>query len=165
LYIVPTIIACLVFFTPEIPRWLLKNGKVEQARASLTEYREGKFSQDKTDSEFRELEFALKHEVEKGSCVEVSKGLSFKRTLLVLAINFFNKQLARPLPVNMEPSSRFYCTKAPALGLSLTTAGVKSLGTINPFDMKLDLDGINVVSIMIMLLIDATFQTMALITM
>jgi MFS family permease len=90
-YIVPTIIACLVFFTPESPRWLLKNGKVEQARASLTKYREGKFLQDEIDSEFRELQFALEHEVEKGSFVEIFKGLNLKRTLLVLAINFFQQ--------------------------------------------------------------------------
>ncbi|KAJ4366439.1 hypothetical protein N0V83_008075 [Neocucurbitaria cava] len=90
-YIVPSIIASLIFFTPESPRWLLKNGKVDAARASLTSYREGKFSQAEIDSEFRELQFALEHEVEKGKFIETLKGLNLKRTLLVVAINFFQQ--------------------------------------------------------------------------
>jgi len=54
-------------------------------------YRQGKFSQEEIDSEFRELQFALEHEVEKGSFVEIFKGLNLKRTLLVCAINFFQQ--------------------------------------------------------------------------
>lgn len=90
-YVVPSIIAALVFFTPESPRWLLKNGHVEKARASLNAYREGSFSQEEIDTEFRGLQYALEHEEEAGKFVEIFKGGNLKRTGLVVAINFFQQ--------------------------------------------------------------------------
>ncbi|KAI8942759.1 hypothetical protein NX059_000803 [Plenodomus lindquistii] len=158
-YIVPSIIAALVFFTPESPRWLLKKGRVEEARASLDKYRQGKFSDAEVDSEFRELQYALEQEVEKGNFIEILQGIHLKRTLLVVAINFFQQATGQ------------------AFASQYGAIYVKSLGTVNPFDLNLILAGINIVAVIIvllvvdrvgrkpMLLVGAAIQTISLVTM
>ncbi|KAL4999750.1 general substrate transporter [Aspergillus recurvatus] len=90
-YIVPTIIAASIFFLPESPRWLLQKSRVEEAKASLQRLREGAFTEDQVDKEFRELEFALENEVEQGKFIELFRGKNLKRTLLVVAVNFFQQ--------------------------------------------------------------------------
>lgn len=90
-YIVPSIIISLIWFIPESPRWQLKNGKTEEARASLTTLRKGAFSDEEIDNEFRELQYALEHETEKGKFSEIFQGLNLKRTTLVIMCNFFQQ--------------------------------------------------------------------------
>lgn len=90
-YIVPSIVASLIWFIPESPRWLLKNGKADQARSSLTTLRQGTFTDEEIDHEFRELQYALETEVEKGKFVEIFQGLNLKRTFLVVMCNFFQQ--------------------------------------------------------------------------
>ncbi|KAH7394268.1 putative sugar transporter [Phaeosphaeria sp. MPI-PUGE-AT-0046c] len=158
-YIVPSIIAALVFLTPESPRWLLKNGRVDEARSSLHAYRVGKFSQDEIDTEFRSLQYALEHEEETGKFLEIFNRGNLKRTCLVVAINFFQQATGQ------------------AFASQYGAIYVKSLGTINPFDFSVILSAINIGSIIItlliidrvgrrpMLLIGAAVQTVALISM
>ncbi|KAL4945413.1 hypothetical protein BDV06DRAFT_209519 [Aspergillus oleicola] len=84
-YIVPSIIAVSIFFLPESPRWLLQRNKVEEAKQSLRKFREGAFTEEQIDDEFKELEFALENEVEQGRFIELFRGTNFKRTLIVVA--------------------------------------------------------------------------------
>lgn len=90
-YVVPTVIAASIWFIPESPRWLIRNGRVEEAHKSLEKLRQGAFSEEEIDNEFRELEFALENETEKGKLIEVFQGLNLKRTLIVVAVNFFQQ--------------------------------------------------------------------------
>lgn len=90
-YVVPTIVAAGIFFIPESPRWLLRNGRVEESRIALTKLREGAFSEEDIAKEFRELEFALENESEKGKLREVFQGGNLKRTAIVVGVNFFQQ--------------------------------------------------------------------------
>lgn len=92
-YIVPTIVLSLIFLTPESPRWLLKQGRTEEARENLRKLRVGRFTNQQIELEFRELETALNSEVafEKGNFQEVFKGVNLKRTMLVVLVNFFQQ--------------------------------------------------------------------------
>ncbi|KAL4821862.1 general substrate transporter [Aspergillus spinulosporus] len=90
-YIVPTIIAASIFFIPESPRWLLQQNRVEEAKVSLQRFREGAFTADQIDKEFRELEFALENEVEQGNFIELFREKNLKRTFIVVAVNFFQQ--------------------------------------------------------------------------
>lgn len=90
-YIVPTLIAASIFFLPESPRWLLQRGRAEEARFSLKKLREGAFTEEQVEAEFRELEFALENEVEQGKFIELFKGKNLKRTLIVVVVNFFQQ--------------------------------------------------------------------------
>ncbi|KAH8702208.1 general substrate transporter [Talaromyces proteolyticus] len=90
-YIVPSIIAASIFFIPESPRWLLQRNRVEEAKASIQQLRQGAFTEEEIENEFKELEFALVNEVEKGKFVELFQGKNLKRTLIVVAINFFQQ--------------------------------------------------------------------------
>lgn len=90
-YIVPTIIVASIFFLPESPRWLLQQNRVEEAKASLQRLREGAFTTDQVDKEFRELEFALENEVEQENFTELFREKNLKRTFIVVAVNFFQQ--------------------------------------------------------------------------
>jgi MFS transporter, SP family, sugar:H+ symporter len=90
-YVVPSIVASCIFLIPESPRWLLRRGRVEESRAALHKLRQGAFTEDEIAAEFRELEFALENESEKGKFTEVFRGVNLRRTLIVVAVNFFQQ--------------------------------------------------------------------------
>jgi hypothetical protein len=64
---------------------------VEEAKASLQRLREGSFTADQVDKEFRELEFALENEGEQGNFIELFREKNFKRTFIVVVVNFFRQ--------------------------------------------------------------------------
>lgn len=113
-YIVPTIVASLIFLIPESPRWLLRKNRINEARVNLTKLRQGAFSEDAIESEFQELRVALEQEQEQGKFAELFDRHNIRRTVIVLGVNFFQQATGQ------------------AFASQYGAIYVRSLGTINP---------------------------------
>ncbi|RFU29316.1 hypothetical protein B7463_g7021, partial [Scytalidium lignicola] len=89
LYIVPAILAVVLFFVPESPRWLLHKGRDEQARAAFEKIRG-----DSTEPQYLELEWAemlrgVEEEKKLANGIgfmDMFKGANLRRTLLCYAM-------------------------------------------------------------------------------
>ncbi|RYP91456.1 hypothetical protein DL770_002395 [Monosporascus sp. CRB-9-2] len=138
-FIIPTIIACGVWFVDESPRWLLIKGREEEARASLQALRQGKFSQAQIDAELEEQKASLAMDAEKGNLKEIFSGTNLKRTLIVIGVNVF-------LQLTGQNFSTVY-----------GTTFIKSIGTINPFTMNSVNIAVNITMVLVtQLLTDIT---------
>ncbi|CAH0052386.1 unnamed protein product [Clonostachys solani] len=133
-YIIPVIISTCIWFLPESPRWLLSKGRVEEARASLAQYRSGSFTEEEIDKEFQETQFQLEVASEKGRFLDIFASKNLKRTLLVVGINFFQQATGQQFA---SQYGGIY---------------VKQLGTINPFVFTLLVAVVNATAIAISLL-------------
>lgn len=112
-YIVPTIIASLIWTLPESPRWLLMKGHDEQARRSLKHFRQEHDTV--VEAELELIRQALAKEEDRGRWTDLVKGVNLKRTLIVCGLNFF-----------FQATGNFFAGHYGALF-------VKSLGYLNPF--------------------------------
>ncbi|KAM0417138.1 hypothetical protein ACHAPT_012845 [Fusarium lateritium] len=133
-YIVPSIVVAFIWFIPESPRWLLRKDRVEEAWQNLRKLREGAFTEEQIEAEFKELRTSLEHEVEQGRFIELLQGNNLKRTAIVIAVNFL-----------MQASGQAFVSQYGAVY-------VKMLGTINPFGFNLITASINIITLTCILL-------------
>ncbi|KAM0536524.1 hypothetical protein ACHAPP_002944 [Verticillium nonalfalfae] len=125
-YIVPSIVAALIFLVPESPRWLLRQNRPEEAKAMLVKLRQGAFTTDEVEAEFLELRLALESE-EKGKFVEVFRGKNVLRTAIVIGVNFFQQATGQ------------------AFASQYGAVYVRTLGIFNPVLFSLINSAINVI--------------------
>lgn len=71
-FIVPTLVACGVWFTDESPRWLLLKGRHEDAYLCFVRLRRGAFSDEEMEKEYQDLIAATSATIaEKGGFAEL----------------------------------------------------------------------------------------------
>jgi SP family sugar:H+ symporter-like MFS transporter len=113
------------------PRWLLSRGRSEEARTALSKLRAESFSDEDVEHELIATQFTLDKESERGKFRELWQGVNLKRTLLVMAVNFCQQATGQ------------------AFASQYGAIFIKSLGTVNPFDMTLINAAINSVTLLL----------------
>ena len=87
-YIAPTIVMAGLHWVPESPRWLLVNGRPEEALRNLRLLRQGKWSEEEIAAELEATQKALRKEPEQGKYREIWQRDNIRRTLIAVGINF-----------------------------------------------------------------------------
>ncbi|CDO92667.1 unnamed protein product [Kluyveromyces dobzhanskii CBS 2104] len=159
-YIFPSIIASLVMFIPESPRWLILKGKKEEAMKSLVRLRTGTIHENDISKEYESIVKSVEAEkLQKSQYSELFTGTNKRRTIMVILANTFQQVTGQ------------------AFSSQYGTIFIKSLNTVNPFLMSIVSSVIGIVAVIIVLIftdqfgrkrflvVGSTIQAIALLTM
>ncbi|KIW18021.1 hypothetical protein PV08_02308 [Exophiala spinifera] len=138
-FIVPTIVASLIWFLPESPRWLVLRDRHDEAAKSLRRLRKPETSDAQLMAELDELETAVAQQPHKGKFMEVFRGTHLRRTMIACMVNFFQQASGQSF------SSQY------------GTLFVKGLGGVDPFTINMVNNAMNVIGIVICLLLSDRF--------
>lgn len=94
-YIVPVTIASCIWFIPESPRWLLLKDRPDEALESLRILRgSSKYHDPKIELEL--LRQSLLQEQDKGTYLDLFRGVNLRRTFIAIGMNFFIQATGSP---------------------------------------------------------------------
>lgn len=139
-YIFPSVIASLVMFIPESPRWLILKGKKEEAMRSLVRLRNGTIYESEIINEYESIISSVEAEKqEKSKYTELFTGTNKRRTLIVILANIFQQVTGQ------------------AFASQYGTIFIKSLNTVDPFQMSIVSSVVAIVAVIIVLLFTDEF--------
>ncbi|KEF58701.1 uncharacterized protein A1O9_06627 [Exophiala aquamarina CBS 119918] len=125
-YVVPSVVAALIWFIPESPRWLIMKDRQEEGMKVLRELRVGKFTDADIDAEFAMILHKIQDSQNQGTLFDIFQGTHLRRTGIVVGSNFF-----------LQATGQLFTALYGALF-------VKSLGTVNPFTITVVIAVVNV---------------------
>ena len=123
-YIIPSFVASTIWFIPESPRWLLMKDRDEEALRNLKLLR-GKGNEMSAEAELELIRVSLQEEADKGTWADLFKGHNRRRTGVVCGVAFF-----------FQATGQVFSGHYGAVF-------VKSLGTINPWNIQVAQSTIN----------------------
>ncbi|KAF4996395.1 hypothetical protein FDECE_12474 [Fusarium decemcellulare] len=139
-YVVPTFVACCIWFIPESPRWLVLKDRGEEALSCLRELRAGKFTDEQIEEEYQGIVASVSREHNQGTFFDIFKPQHKWRTIVVVGANFF-----------LQSTGQIFTSIYGALF-------VKSLGTINPFTVTIMIAVVNTCTSLLAMVLTDKFQ-------
>ncbi|KAM5474583.1 hypothetical protein MauCBS54593_002159 [Microsporum audouinii] len=135
---VPLVVASLIWFIPESPRWLLVKGRHDDSLSALRSLRDGRFSEDQIMAEYTALRDRLGREsTDSARYVDCFRGTDLRRTLIAVGVNVF-----------LQATGQVFTARYSAVY-------IKSLDTVDPFSITIVNQLVNLLGVAIsMVLVD-----------
>ena len=131
LLIIPFTVLCLIWFTPESPRWLLLRDCRSEALEALVRLKRKDASRDDVQVEFDILSGKVSQQLQKKRVRDLFTPQNRQRTFVVAAANFFQQATGQ------------------AFASQYGTLFVKQLKSINPFSVTLGTNAVDIGAICI----------------